>query len=533
MSKVNMQRNYHIIPFSFTNTFEDVSKIINQPEIKRVWTQHIDNRENLFTSVSSLFEEDSSYSYGSRIGIALELQMDKADYFDYGIPQFLNSVEDGNGHIKTLNYEDANVFFTLEFLRVYLFETGIGFLVYSVNFDTQPIETSEQASNIEKIIEGNHYFKKFRQSHIKEYYSHFMIDHIKKKIDLTMEEIEEQKHLGIEAGIEEKGAKVKTWMKDIQKLNQFNQKMRRDKIRRSQYIQRILSDLKLEGINYFTSPKFVDDAHVFSYIQFDEQASEERDIPTYLCKLMNAFKASFRPVEQNIDYKILDNVIQSADNIWWVGSVEGLVCISKNVTNPIDNKFLENTFKWDIEKTYLYLYILILHMRYALLNFSTQIANRTYKSLKNCTEYDIQGWNEIREKIILLDLRGMFYDISNKSEQIDVFDMIRKTLKIDKLSDEIHTRIEDLGQLIDSYTKKQEKLKKSTQISQIANAVTVLVLALLGPIIKVIVDILYDINKTNFWYVISIIPIVIAILYTIYLIFKTTIKFLLHKFRNK
>ncbi len=533
MSRVNMQRNYHIIPFSFTNTFEDISKIINQPDVQRVWKQHIDNRENLFTSVSSLFEEDSTHSYGSRIGIALELQMDKADYFDYGIPKFINNLEDVNGYIKTLNYEDANVFFTLEFLRVYLFETGIGFLVYSVIFDPQPGETSEQGSNIEKIIEGNHYFKKFRQSNIKEYYSHFMIDHIKKKIDLAMEEIEEQKQLSIETGMEEKGVRVKTWMKDIQKLNQFNQKMRRDKTRRSQYIQRILSDLKLEGINYFTSPKFVDDAHVFSYIQLDEESSESRDIPTYLCKSMNAFKASFKPVEQNVDYKILDNVIQSADNIWWVGSVEGIVCMSKNVANPIDNKFLENTFKWDIEKSYLYLYILILHMRYALLSFSTQIANRTYKSLKNCSEHDIQSWNEIREKIILLDLRGMFYDISNKSEQIDVFDMIRKTLKIDKLSDEIHTRIDDLSQLVDSYTKRQEKLKKSKQISQIANAVTILVLALLGPIIKVIVDILYDINKTNFWYVISIIPIAIAILFIGYLIFKSISKFVISKIKNK
>lgn len=533
MSKVNMQRNYHIIPFSFTNTFDDISKIINQPEIKRVWKQHIDNRENLFTSVSSLFEEDSNHSFGSRIGIALELQMDQADYFDYGIPKFLHNPEDVNGYIKTLNYEDANVFFTLDFLRVYLFETGIGFLVYSVNFDPQPGETSNQSSNIEKIIEGNHYFKKFRQSNIKEYYSHFMIDHIKNKIDLTMEEIELQKQYGVDGDIEAQGAKVKTWMKDIQKLNQFNQKMRRDKIRRSQYIQRILSDLKLEGINYFTSPKFVDDAHVFSYIQFDEEASEERDIPTYLCKMMNAFKASFRPVEQNIDYKILDDIIQSADNIWWACSVEGLVCISKNVTNPIDNKFLENIFKWDIEKTYLYLYILTLHMRYALLNFSTQIANRTSKNLKNCTEYDIQSWNEIREKIILLDLRGIFYDISNKSEQIDVFDMIRKTLKIDALSDAIHTRIDDLGQLIDSYTRRQEKLRKSKQISQIANAVTILVLALLGPIIKIIVDILYDINKSNFWYFLSIIPIVIAILFIAYLIFKTIIGFFLFKFKNK
>lgn len=448
MTKILNQKNYHVLPFIFERDLESIRQEIKEKtdgkdkkeQKKEKWNLKDNSGAHLYVYIKDLIT--SKDNIGSRIGIELELNINSSDCTEFGI--YIN-----NNAYKNIRTAKENYLFKYDFIKLYLFETGVGFLVYSINFGIK------ENVNIDDIINGNYYFKKFDQKGIQEDYS-WEIEQLKEKIKEIDRNIEGLKSENSSEEILEKYKLRKD--KNIEKIKCF-EKITSENLRKV-YVEKLLKDLNLGVKNYFTSDKGPNYAHLFSYVNFDTNVNEG-DINKYIYWLKNSYKKTYKPPFKELINQDKKEYLRLFDNIWWGSSVEGLTCITKNTYDEVANEFIKS-YSGNIEHVYLYMYILTLHMRYALLRY---IIDASYlpKDIENYNEEEIKILNKLKQKIILLDLRSIFNDISNMSSQIKVFDLIRESLRIDKLNYELTNEINNLDELAKLYYNNQSKIQKEIE----------------------------------------------------------------------
>lgn len=438
-NSINKKRNKIINPIN-----EEINK--KRDEIK--WNFKNSNGRHLFTYINKLI---SSENISSRIGTVLELNLnnDKCERLGiYNNSQVFRSIYKENKS-KVLEY-----LFKYNFINVYLFETGIGFLVYSIKFFDKENEMVKNKLNLKKskvsitdIINGNYYFKKYDETGVYENYR-WEIEYETLKKAKNNEKLLDYEHTNNKSN-EKIKERINKSDEKIKRLEDINELYGRN---RTKLVQLIISDLNLGNTSFITSEEDPNYSHVFTYINLDQNISNE-EINKYMFLLKNSYKESYKGTEEILKYNNDKNNLQLFENIWWGGSIEGLTCISRHTNDEDTNEFID-TYNGNIASNYLYMYILMLHMRYALLKYITD-ATQINKEVKNYGESDINNINELKEKIILLDLRCIFNDVSNISSQVKVFDMMRDVLRIDRLSEELYKEIENLSVLASLYYKKK------------------------------------------------------------------------------
>lgn len=444
------QKNYYILPFSFNTENYNIEEILESIN-KDKWELVNKHGNHLFKYINNLINDNKVVNKKNKlnrgkIGVVLELKIDKVNCEDFGIRA-------NNKGYKNLKYDKGNILFAYKFIRVYLFETGVGFLVYSIKFG------HSQNQKIEDIINGNYYFKKFDQKSIRE---DFEFEVNKEKVSL--DKIKEVA-LGISNSSKksENNSKSKSFDKLIEEKKEIIEKLEKFNTERSTFVINILNDLGLEINTYFTRDDSPNYAHTFSYMNLESKIPEE-EINKYVYWLKNSYKTSYKPTKDIISGKNNRGVKHLYENIWWGSSIEGVCCVAQNTENDnTTNNFLENYTK-NIEDIYLSMYILMLHIRYALLLYIIEAAEYIPRDISKYTETDIRKINELKEKIIMLDLRCIFNDISNMSGQIAIFDLFRETLRIDKLTNELENEINNLNELASLYySNKQRELREKEE----------------------------------------------------------------------
>ncbi|WP_216651751.1 CorA family divalent cation transporter [Paenibacillus sp. NEAU-GSW1] len=186
-------------------------------------------------------------------------------------------------------------------------------------------------------------------------------------------------------------------------------------------------------------------ALVFSTVWPDEAISESQREQS-LFYLKHSFKDSYLRKEESPQASL--SLFQ---NSHWGVALEGMANIVEKSEDPGTEAFFTGNYKKNIEKWYLYMYILALHQRYGLLNLSIRVAelSREYDEFMKQPLEQINNVTNFHSQLIAFKLRSTFTQVSNVSHQDRLYGVMREALKIDDLIQELHFEMDMLTNMIE------------------------------------------------------------------------------------
>jgi len=152
-------------------------------------------------------------------------------------------------------------------------------------------------------------------------------------------------------------------------------------------------------------------------------------------------------------------VLTLFDNSSWGISLEGLGNIVTATDDDVTNAFFGSTYFHHIENTYLYLYILALHQKYALHYLTVQASELSHQlSLhQDHPEEQSRILIEMKEKIVNFLLRSSYKQVSRSTHHALYYEWIRSRLHTEDMFHEIHETLEALASLTEVAEKKQRE----------------------------------------------------------------------------
>lgn len=312
----------------------------------------------------------------------------------------------------TCSTKQKHWIFYIREVELYLFETQVGFLLYHIQFPNKLV--------IDEQIEAVYYLKKLMN-----------FDH----------------HLTFE-----------------QRLS-INEAVSRD-------LQ--LSDISLgilrgiDPVTFFEGTKGrPTEALVFSAVLLDS-LTEADMADRYLFHMRRSFKATYKPsgAEQNIWQN--PDLLRLFGNSCWGISSEGLANMITRTGDAGTDEFFINQYFSHIQNTYTYLYLLILHQKFALLYLSIQASHISHEL--DLHENDPGKQSEIltrmKDRIVKFMLRSSYKQVSRSTHHAALYEWMRNRLKIDDLFKELHETMEALAALTESAEQNlrlKEEERKSEQ----------------------------------------------------------------------
>lgn len=288
-------------------------------------------------------------------------------------------------------------------IQLYLFETQTGFLVYQIEFlDAPPMD--EQ-------VEAMYYLKKLMN------YSH----------ELTFEQ---------------RVSKETSVSRTVQ-----------------------LSEMSCQVVRELDIATFFEgetdhptEALVYSSVLLGSSKAGD-SIGDYLFHMRRSFKASYKASAAERDIGGNPDVLTLFDNSRWGISLEGLGNIVTATDDEVTNAFFSSTYFHHIENTYLYLYILALHQKYALHYLTVQASELSHQLSLHQDNPEEQSRILIgmKEKIVNFLLRSSYKQVSRSSHHALYYEWIRSRLHIDDMFHEIHEALEALASLTEVAEKKQRE----------------------------------------------------------------------------
>lgn len=427
-TKVKSQVNYHIVPFGYYEKYEEVvNYLFNDsenwkceqmvPQGERI-IHHISNGE--YNSVDDINE--IGYT-----GIKFVLKNGKRKKYD-----FFNSE---NVIYTVTGTENKKINCRIKSIQLYLFKTQVGFLVFDIIF---------QDADLNTIVDGNYYFKQFQmESASKTYISY------KRKISRDK--------------FCEGEFRIKDFINSICKDFKVNTYFEDGPIKKDEFNNIIC---------------FPNNSLVYSGVYLDhaiDSPEKELELREYLFRLRRSFKASYKP--SNFEFKEENlEVLQNFKNSYWGVSLEGLANIVYTTLDKVTDDFFLNSYfsgsksknnGCKLKNIYFYIYLLALHQRYALLNFSLK-ASKIKEDLNN---KDVIS--ELKREIAFYSLKSTFSDVVSITHQAKLYDMIRNSLRIGELMNELNSELEGLFTITKLIEEKEEKFK-SDKIERVTMVLSVL-----------------------------------------------------------
>lgn len=313
--------------------------------------------------------------------------------------------------------------FSIKEVELYLFETQTGFLQYHVEF--------HGAISMDEQIEAVYYLKKLMN------YSH----------DISFEQ-------------------------RISKETAISQTI--------QLSEMSCSILREVGIVTFFEGRIDHpvEALVFSSALLGIRKKEAEDsIGDYLFHMRRNFKASYKASAAERDLDGNPDVLTLFENSCWGISLEGLGNIVTETDDEVTNQFFSTAYFHHVENTYLYLYLLALHQKYALLHLSAQASQLSYEL--NLYQDDPAEQSRIlrrmKDRIVKFMLRSSYKQVSRSTHHAMFYEWMRSRLKIDDLFSELHEALEALGSLTETAEQKQrqeEEERKRTEVERFNKKIT-------------------------------------------------------------
>ncbi|KYH34006.1 hypothetical protein CLTEP_20580 [Clostridium tepidiprofundi DSM 19306] len=416
--KVLNQLNYHILPFAFK---KDYCEVIKGIEASNEWKWQKNMNTQVFTHIENLvFSENNKETIGRKYILLNDSKVREK----YGLPS--KKTETLRMYVKN----NSDYTFKIMSMEMYIFETNVGFILFEIEF-------VDKKSNvdIEHIINGNYFFKKFAHSNnIKIYYN-----------------------------------KKGEYNKELGKAEYIQVEFSRGKI-----VSNITNDFDVD--TFFTRIKKPENCLVFNSVTLD-RIPQENMLEEYLFRMRRSFKDSYRPSPLEFNVENNNEILRMFENSYWGVSLEGI----GNITYSTKDSFFASNYKGNLKSTYIYMYILGLHKRYALLYLSMRIS-RLPNTIKEYIKYEKKHKENIlykfREKIVFFKFRCVFNETSNITHQAKLFDMIENTLRIEQLLNEMESEIEALTSMIE-----MKEFKSKSELREFVAAAS-LIFAVISTIVS-------------------------------------------------
>ncbi|WP_042460010.1 CorA family divalent cation transporter [Neobacillus dielmonensis] len=199
-------------------------------------------------------------------------------------------------------------------------------------------------------------------------------------------------------------------------------------------------------------------ALVYTSAKIDEISVEESSLASYLFQLRRSFKSTYKPSKLEEDFIGNQGLLPLFHNSYWGISLEGLANIVTKTEDPKTEQFFTSTYFHQIETTYLYLYILGLHQKYALLRFTYLASKLSYEIDSFNKDYSQQNSliSELRNQIIRFMLRSSYTQVSNNTHYAQLYEVVRQNLRINDLFKELHDELSAISSITQVEEQKQQ-----------------------------------------------------------------------------
>ncbi|NTW99405.1 MAG: hypothetical protein HGB35_05665, partial [Geobacteraceae bacterium] len=164
--------------------------------------------------------------------------------------------------------------------------------------------------------------------------------------------------------------------------------------------------------------------YLFSYLILDQVPESEAERDTFMAetlfRLSNGFHAHYHPSKTEYDLDRNSQVLNFVHNIFWGVNQEGVACVACLTGDHRQTHFLTQIFKYNVENSYFYLYILAMAQRFSLLLISQITADLpleirgSVEVLKNKKEI-ISAIDALQQEIVLYGLRINYSQVSYNS----------------------------------------------------------------------------------------------------------------------
>jgi len=466
-----------VIPFHHSSMYlksddmeKDFEDLIENLTSKHYWKKdELNFNTNLFTHVTSILakkddEIDSSLftkvkgkltkteaDIDSSICTYLTLEVDNKVRDSYGLSTKGYSLMNGDTSISDIKFDEIGMF---------LFKSGIGFIVIDLKFGSNP--------DIQSVIDTNFYIKRLlnKKVTLKSHYKSYRVDGKKVSIvdeDTSLNDFKEAAVLPFdkswlvmdipdpklkteqfEVCIEEKEGKNGDLIKTAKLYGQ--------KTTMADIIIRLLKGI--ETSQFFGSVSSADGeskpVHCLPYTVAIAQKGEEwndEEVGKNLYQLRHGFNNSHKPTMKS---KSLDNreVERVFENSIWGVSKEGYA----NIVIPTedDRNFFEGSYLGSVKKEYRFLYILGLHQYFGLVGFANELSSLP----SDTTNYNRDSMYKLEMLTMRMGffyLKSIFNEVSFLSHQQEVYERIMDVLAISDLLGELKHESDNILMIIQNY----------------------------------------------------------------------------------
>jgi hypothetical protein len=383
-----------IVPFMFK---EDL-RVLTHKLDREVWNSEIYETHRLLAHINKLlmtrdeFNSLSEHESTEAIGTRLVFSNDARSSFK--LPKNRTAFLTAKAGKKEFRVSIPSI-------ELYLFETRVGFLVFEIQ--------SEKDLPIDKIIDNNYYIKNISRHGCELSYKTGADKH------------------DVNLGLHELTLKL---LEDIEVESYFEEE------------------------NGEIAPVR---AIVYSFIiannSFVERDNWEKEIRENIFRMRRSFKESYRASDEEYNIKSNNETLQLFENSLWGISLEGFANFVYLLKNPEEveainttNTFFTGTYYGNLRSTYLYMYMLSLHQRYALLSYATKVARLSqFYENKSLSKENLL----LRKEITSFTLRCLFKQVSSVTHHAKLYDSIQKVLGIKELLDELETETKALSSMYD------------------------------------------------------------------------------------
>lgn len=289
----------------------------------------------------------------------------------------------------------------------------------------------------------------------------------------------------------------------------FDSKINKDKSEKhsftfKQLLQKTLSYVGgVYDIRKDEFPEFSEDkATIYSYMLTD---SRPENLENVLFTLRRNYKGSYKfPNDKAIDTET--RIKQQFDNSYWTTSVNGAVNLSFLTDDNTTNNFFETNFYSKLHDTYYTLFLHTIHQRFALMKYIGDMG--MLDTLENnyiIMKKELKAAEDYYAKAANLKFRAFFRLPSNIEHVNDYFNLLQRTFNIRELKMSFDADLESLTNICKTYVKRikqrDEKLisrrKKKVEIFVSLLGTLVAVITLLNSYWELLEKLLG--NTINFW----------------------------------
>lgn len=461
------QINQFVIPFAYNfstkgKTFNHfITDLCNPEEGKWNPVKVKEDNNELYEHILALISEDLT------VNIQTEEDWHKSNY----IGQVLQLNKQGQYFPNmqlTCKGIARNISFCFEQINLFLFDTGIAFLVLMMNYD--------QFDDIEQVIVANNQVKAIKHSQLFEAVTKTeMLD-----VDRIPFEDDNICNTCYEIVDDTDGRKIKYVLKEKILFEEECIKEMKfisiNKVKKLKITHNIISDKSLEYkslindilqefeiITFFNQSfsksinrEMCNKANVFSAVSIRHEGQNEIDINKAFYRLRKGYTESYNPNENEFSDLNIEVFKPFNDSFWGV-SREG----TANMTYD-SNDFMKYGYAKRVT-TYFYLYIIALHQYYGLLYLAKELSAFPSDIDRCSQDSTYKELTAIRNKCHFFYLKCIFDEVSHITHQALYYERLISVLGIKKMQQEINYETERISGIVEQVKEMEVQKEKETE----------------------------------------------------------------------